>query len=69
MVSSKPARFAGRTPWTGSDTPFRRCVSTETGRATVLLIAAVGALVWANIDADSYAAVWRTELSVRVGGL
>lgn len=67
MVSREPARFAGRTPWTGPDTPFRRFVGTETGSATVLLIAAVGALVWANLDAGSYATVWRTELSVRVG--
>jgi hypothetical protein len=69
MVSREPARFAGRlTPWAGPETPFRRFVGTETGSATVLLVATLVALVWANMDAASYATVWRTELSVHVGG-
>jgi Na+/H+ antiporter NhaA len=34
----------------------------------VLLAAAVAAVVWANIDASSYARVWRTTLSIDVGG-
>jgi Na+/H+ antiporter NhaA len=34
----------------------------------VLLAAAVAALVWANVDAASYERVWRTTLSLRVGG-
>ena len=68
MVSREPARFAGLTPWAGPETPFRRFVGTETGSATVLLVATLVALVWANIDAASYATVWRTELSVHVGG-
>jgi Na+/H+ antiporter NhaA len=33
-----------------------------------LLAAAAAALVWANVDVASYDAVWRTELSVRLGG-
>jgi Na+/H+ antiporter NhaA len=33
----------------------------------VLLAAVVAALVWANVDASSYARVWQTTLSIRVG--
>ena len=31
------------------------------------LAAAIGALIWANVDASSYARVWQTRLSVHVG--
>lgn len=41
---------------------------TESGSAAVLLAATLAALVWANLDAGSYESVWRTVLSVRVGG-
>jgi Na+/H+ antiporter NhaA len=34
----------------------------------VLLAAAAGALVWANVDPDSYERVWQTTLAIRVGG-
>jgi len=40
---------------------------TETGSAAVLLAAVVAALVWVNVDASSYARVWQTTLSIRVG--
>jgi Na+/H+ antiporter NhaA len=40
---------------------------TETGSSAVLLAAALGALAWTNIDSSGYAAVWQTELSIRVG--
>ncbi|MEO5744106.1 MAG: Na+/H+ antiporter NhaA, partial [Terracoccus sp.] len=41
---------------------------TESGSAAVLLAATVAALVWANLAGASYQALWRTELSVQVGG-
>ncbi|WP_406376983.1 Na+/H+ antiporter NhaA [Streptomyces sp. NBC_00647] len=47
--------------------PLRSFLRTETGSAAVLLAAAVVALAWANIGPDSYATVWSTELSIRVG--
>jgi Na+/H+ antiporter NhaA len=50
------------------ETPLRRFLRTETGSAAVLLAATLGALVWVNIDASSYEAVWRTRLAVTVGG-
>jgi Na+/H+ antiporter NhaA len=34
----------------------------------VLFAAAVGALIWANVDLSSYDSVWRTELSIQLGG-
>ncbi|HXE45329.1 MAG TPA: Na+/H+ antiporter NhaA [Conexibacter sp.] len=48
-------------------TPLRDYLRTETGGAAVLLGAALAALVWANADAHSYASVWGTELSIRLG--
>jgi len=61
--------FSGRTAWARSlQTPLRDFLTTETGSAGVLLAAAVAALVWANIDLSSYESVWRTRLSIEVGG-
>ncbi len=60
--------FSGRTAWARSlQAPLRDFLATETGSASVLLAAAVAALVWANIDLSSYESVWRTQLSIRVG--
>ncbi len=67
---SPPAHpLAGRTAWARNlQTPLRTFLRTETGSAAVLLLTTVAALVWVNIDAASYDAVWRTQLTVRVGG-
>nr|WP_243709313.1 Na+/H+ antiporter NhaA [Micromonospora sp. 15K316] len=50
-------------------TPLRAFLRTESGSAGVLVAAIVAALLWANIDLDSYEAVWRTQLSLRLGRL
>ncbi|MFF7251290.1 Na+/H+ antiporter NhaA [Embleya sp. NPDC008237] len=42
-------------------------IRTESGSATVLLAATLVALAWANIGPDSYASLWHTHLSVRLG--
>ncbi|ETK34366.1 Na+/H+ antiporter NhaA [Microbispora sp. ATCC PTA-5024] len=61
--------FSGRTAWARRlDTPLREFLRTETGSAAILLAATVAALIWANVDARSYEALWGTSLSVRVGG-
>jgi Na+/H+ antiporter NhaA len=61
--------FAGRTAWARSlETPLRAFLRTETGGAAVLLSAAVAALVWANVDVESYDSFWRTKLSIDLGG-
>jgi Na+/H+ antiporter NhaA len=60
--------FRGRTLWSRQLAgPLRAFLQTESGSAGVLLAAIATALVWANIDAGSYDAVWRTEFSIRLG--
>lgn len=60
--------FSGRTAWARSlQTPLREFLRTETGGSAVLLAATVAALVWANVHASSYATVWSTEASIRIG--
>jgi Na+/H+ antiporter NhaA len=62
------ADTAGHTAWTRTlQTPFRSFIQTETGGASVLLGAAVAALLWVNIDASSYDSLWHTALSIRLG--
>lgn len=62
------AALSGRTAWARNlQTPLRQFLRTETGGAVVLLAATIAALAWANVHASSYAAVWGTQLSVRIG--
>jgi Na+/H+ antiporter NhaA len=64
---SRPS--SGNTDWTWRhETPLSRFLHTESGSASVLLAATVVALVWANLAGGSYQSVWRTELSIQVGG-
>jgi Na+/H+ antiporter NhaA len=70
-MSDSPGRsaFQGRTAWARSlQAPLRDFLATETGSASVLLVAAVAALAWANLDISSYETVWQTDLSIQVGG-
>ncbi len=61
--------FAGRTAWARNlEAPLRDFLRTETGSAATLLVGAVAAMVWINVDAGSYAKVWHMVLSVRIGG-
>jgi len=67
--SGSASTFSGRTAWARSlETPLRQFLRTETGSAAVLLGATVMALAWVNIDSSSYATLWGTQLSVRLGG-
>jgi Na+/H+ antiporter NhaA len=62
--------LSGRTAWARNlQTPLREFLRTETGGAMVLLAATLAALVWANVHASSYEAVWTTRLSIRVGAV
>jgi NhaA family Na+:H+ antiporter len=63
--------------WIASDRPIPRLIArpvrdfldTEISSGIVLLAAAAVALIWANSPfSDSYAALWDTELSFRIGG-
>jgi len=68
MAATDATRFSGRTAWARSlETPLSSFLRTETGSATVLLGAALAALVWANVDSASYESVWGTDLSIRIG--
>src|SRR5213080_914057 len=64
------APYSGRTAWARNlAAPVRDFLSTETGSAAVLLAAAVAALAWANSPvSDSYETVWKTNLTIRLGG-
>jgi Na+/H+ antiporter NhaA len=63
------AATTDRTAWGRHlQTPLRQFLRTETGSAAVLLAATIGALVWTNLDAGSYDALWQTRISVRLGG-
>jgi Na+/H+ antiporter NhaA len=68
MAEAQATPFSGTTAWARSiQTPLRSFLATETGSAAVLLAATIAALVWVNVDASSYASVWSTELSIRIG--
>ena len=65
---AQEAPFSGRTAWVRSlETPLRNFLRTETASAAVLLVAAVAALVWTNVDSGSYERVWHTTVAIRVG--
>ena len=51
--------------------PFRRFIKLEASSGGVLLVAAVAAVLWANLDifGDSYAELWETRVDFRIGGL
>jgi Na+/H+ antiporter NhaA len=67
-VSTEDRGNEGRTAWGRTlEAPLRDFLHTETGSAAVLALAAVAALIWANIG-SSYESVWHTMLSVTVGG-
>ncbi|WP_200210448.1 Na+/H+ antiporter NhaA [Micromonospora coerulea] len=70
MTSHNPHRgWSGRTAWVGRfNTPLRSFLHTETGSARVVLVAAVVALVWANLHLRSYESLWSTSFSVQLGG-
>ena len=59
----------GRTAWTRSlATPVRAFLDAETSGAIAMVIAVVLAMVWTNSPAHhSYASLWNTTLSIRVG--
>ena len=61
--------YSGRTAWARNlETPLRMFLRTETASAIVLVAAVGAALVWANVDLDSYVRVWEhTTLSISLG--
>jgi Na+/H+ antiporter NhaA len=67
--TARSGPFAGKTAWARNlEAPLRDFLRTETGSAAILLIGAVAAMVWINVDASSYNTVWHMTLRVSVGG-
>lgn len=66
-----------RRPWVRSDRPVPRLVvrpverflRLEAGSASLLISAAVVAVVWANLGADSYERLWSTTVGIDLGPL
>jgi Na+/H+ antiporter NhaA len=57
-----------RTLWgRGIAAPVRAFLRTESGSSGVLVAAILAALIWSNVDATSYDAVWHTDFSIRLG--
>jgi Na+/H+ antiporter NhaA len=60
--------LSNRTAWGRSmPSPLRDFLQTETGSAAILLLAAIAALVWTNIDSSSYNGFWTTDVSIAMG--
>ena len=56
------------TSWAGyGSTPLRTFLRTESGGASLLLGAAVIAMLWANFAPDSYTSLWSTEVGLSWG--
>jgi Na+/H+ antiporter NhaA len=69
MTGPPTPLLSGRTAWARSlEAPLRRFLRTETASAAVLLAATLAALLWINIHPSSYENLWRTRLSIGIGG-
>jgi Na+/H+ antiporter NhaA len=70
VTTATELQYEGRTAWARNlASPVRDFLATETGGAAVMIVATVAALIWANSPAhNSYATVWATRLSFRLGG-
>ncbi len=66
-ANSERTGGAAITAWRERSTPLRHFLHTETGGAAALIVAAVAALIWANIDHHSYEVVFATHLTIEVG--
>ena len=68
-TETRSGPFAGKTAWARNlEAPLRDFLATETGSAAILLIGAVAAMVWINVDASSYTRLWHMTLRVSIGG-
>lgn len=77
MTPEGPGRTGLRPPWSRSGRPVPRLVvrplerflNLEAGSASLLMAAAVAALVWRNAGGTSYDDFWSTTLTVELGSL
>src|SRR3984885_10454427 len=69
QTESSTGLLSGKTAWARNlEAPLRDFLRTETGSAAILLIGAVAAMVWINVDAGSYNTVWHMTVRVSIGG-
>ncbi|HYW22654.1 MAG TPA: Na+/H+ antiporter NhaA [Terriglobales bacterium] len=69
MAAQDKAARAGLTFWTREHRArLWRVLTNDTGSAAVLLTAIAAALVWINIDRESYERVWGARVSFQIGG-
>lgn len=77
MAKRDPKIDRGRRPWSRSERvfprvivrPLERFLQLEAGSASLLLGAALAALLWSNLAADSYEDFWSTMVTIEVGSL
>ena len=69
MSATTELQYEGRTAWARNlASPVRDFLNTESGGASVMIVATVAALIWANSPAShSYSTVWGTRLSLQLG--
>ncbi len=69
MSSTAGETTEGRTAWARNlATPVRDFLATESGGASMMVIATVIALIWANSPAShSYQSLWSTHLTLKLG--
>src|SRR5690242_18413993 len=61
--------YTRKTAWARNlAAPVRSFLTTETGGASILVVATLAALLWANVSPHSYETVWTTKLSISLGG-
>jgi Na+/H+ antiporter NhaA len=68
-MAAEAGNVGERTAWTRNvAAPLRDFLSNESAGAVALLVAALAALIWANMPGwESYEDFWTTQLSIRVG--
>jgi Na+:H+ antiporter, NhaA family len=77
VAERDPQIDRGRRPWSRSERafprvivrPLERFLKLEAGSASLLMAAALAALLWANLAASSYEEFWATEVTIEVGSL
>jgi Na+/H+ antiporter NhaA len=70
MAIAETTDYSGKTAWARNlAAPVRDFLSRETGSASILLLATLAALIWANSPwRHSYQTLWSTTLSIHLGG-
>src|ERR1700737_5425540 len=69
MTGQPGPPLSGRTEWARSlEAPLRRFLRPESAIPPGLLAATLAGLLWINIHPSSYENLWRTRLTIGIGG-